>query len=167
MAKESKHVAKFRASHLKASEAIKAFDDGYIGEAMGSGSKRQYNGSLIVTNERVAFYRKGIFGEVLETIPLKSITSIERKSLLGHRTIGIHTSHDALVFKTFNKDGEAKLIDAIEAGRNSSSASASNDAQTKQESPLEQLKKLGELKDSGVITDEEFSIKKAELLEKI
>jgi hypothetical protein len=165
MSKESKHVAKFRASHLKTGEAIKAFDDGYIGEAMGSGSKRQYNGSLIVTNERVAFYRKGLLGEVLETIPLKSITSIERKSLLGHRTIGIHTSHDALVFKTFNKDGETTLIDAIEDGRHSSNAN--NVTQAKQESPLEQLKRLGELKEAGVITDEEFSSKKAELLEKI
>jgi hypothetical protein len=165
MAKESKHVAKFRAAHLKTGEAIKAFDDGYIGEAMGTGSKRQYNGSLIVTNERVAFYRKGLLGEVLETIPLKSITSIERKSLLGHRTIGIHTSHDALVFKTFNKDGETKLIDAIEDGRHSSSANTAT--QAKQESPLDQLKRLGELKEAGVITDEEFSSKKSELLEKI
>ncbi len=54
---------------------------------MGSGKDAQQTGALIVTNVRVAFYRKGILGEVLENIPLKAITSIERKSLLGHRTI--------------------------------------------------------------------------------
>ena len=39
--------------------------------------------------------------------------------------------------------------------------------QQPQEDPLTQLKKLAELKEIGVISDEEFNIKKAELLTKI
>ncbi|WP_318464765.1 PH domain-containing protein [Photobacterium leiognathi] len=84
MTKESKHVTKFREKHLKPNESVIAWGDGYIGEMMGSGDKTQHNGVLIVTETLVAFYRKGFIGEVLETIPLKSITSIERKSTLGH-----------------------------------------------------------------------------------
>ena len=33
--------------------------------------------------------------------------------------------------------------------------------------PLEQLKKLNSLKDAGIISDEEFNAKKAELLSKV
>src|SRR5690606_12088145 len=108
---------------------------------------------------RVIFYRKGIMGEVLETIPLKSITSVERKSLLGHRVIRLHTSHDHLEFKTFEKEGEAKLIEAIEAGR--SDAGNYYSTSTVQESdPMEKLKKLAELKAEGILTQEEFDAKK-------
>jgi len=164
MADESKHVIKFKESHINAGEKIIAWGIGYIGEMMGKGDKTQYNGVLIVTGERVVFYRKGILGEFLETIPLKRITSIERKSVIGHRTIRIHTSHDQLEFKTFKKDKEIELINAIESGRkidNKVIPSPSN------ENPLDILKKLSELKDSGIITEEEFQNKKAEILTKI
>ena len=115
--KESKHVAAFRTKHAKANEQIKAWAEGYIGKMMGKGNDTQHNGVLIVTGERVIFYRKGFFGEVIETIPLKNITSMERKSLLGHRTIRIHTSHDALEFKLFDQSAERLIVDSIEAGR--------------------------------------------------
>ncbi|MEZ8483068.1 SHOCT domain-containing protein [Vibrio splendidus] len=163
MTKESKHVAKFREKHLKPNESVIAWADGYIGEIMGSGDKAQHNGSLVVTETLVAFYRKGFIGEVLETIPLKSITSIERKSTLGHRSIRMHTSHDDLNFKGMGKDDELKIIESIEAGRDAKSESPSQAP----ESNIDKIKKLAELKDSGVLTLEEFESKKAELLSNI
>jgi hypothetical protein len=159
---EPKHVAVFRQKHMNPDEEIVVWGDGYIGEMMGSGKDTQHNGVLIVTRSRVAFYRKGMLGEVLETIPLKSITSIERKSLMGHCTIRIHTSHDALSFKTFQGPKEQELVDAIEQGRGNAIVS-----QPASDSPLDALRKLAELKDAGVITEAEFQIKKAELLAKI
>jgi hypothetical protein len=158
---EPKHVSQFKKKHISPGENVIAWGEGYIGEMMGSGKDRQHNGALIVTDHRVAFYRKGVLGEVLETIPLKSVTSIERKSLLGHYTISIHTTHDALTFKTFQKPKEQELVNAIEQGRNHGTQ------QIVSSSPLESLKKLGELRDAGVLTDAEFQVKKAELLAKI
>lgn len=166
MSNESKHVIKFRKAHLRPSESIVAWGDGYVGEMMGSGSKTQHNGALIVTNERVAFYRKGILGEILETIPLERITSIERQSMMGHRTIRMHTSHDQLEFKTFEKDKEQQLTDAIEAGRENSSSKTQQQI-SQEPDPMVALKKLGELKELGVITEEEFQEKKAVLLAKL
>ena len=162
MAKESKHVRAFSQNHLKPGESIVCSANGYIGEMMGSGDKTQRNGVLLVTCERVAFYRKGLLGEVLETIPLKNITSIERKSLLGHRTINMHTSHDSLEFKMSDKEAEQRLVDAIEAGRATGAAPAQATGDH-----LETLKKLAELKDAGVISEEEFETKKADLLSKV
>lgn len=167
MASESKHVRKFKARHANDGENVIAWADGYIGEMMGQGDKRQHNGSMVVTETRVAFYRSGLIGEVLETIPLKSLTSVERKSALGHRVIRLHTSHDDLEFKTFSKEGEAALVAAIEAGRSSSAPPPSSEAPATPPSSddnLEKIKKLAELRDSGVLTDEEFNEKKQQLL---
>ena len=60
MSKESKHVAAFRARQLKHGEQAVAWVEGYIGEMMGSGKDAQHNGALVVTDQRVAFYRKGV-----------------------------------------------------------------------------------------------------------
>lgn len=157
--KESKHVVAFRKRHLKQGENIVAWGKGYIGEMMGKGDDAQENGVLLISGERVAFYRKGLLGEVIETIPLKAITSIERKSLLGHRTIRIHTSHDALEFKTFDKATEQALVQAIENGRSSTAANPPQATNS-----LEMLHKLAELRAAGVITEDEFQSKKAALL---
>lgn len=167
MSVESKHVAKFRTAHLQQGESIVGWGDGYIGDMMGKGKKTQHNGSLIVTGSRVAFYRKGMFGEVLETIPLKSITSIERKSFMGHRSICIHTSHDSLEFKGFKKDKEQSLIDGIESGRGTDNTVPKTIAPTESGDAMAALSKLAELKNAGVLTEEEFATKKAELLAKI
>ncbi len=156
---------KFRESHLKPSETIIIWAEGYIGDMMGSGDKTLYNGVLIVTNERVAFYRKGLLGEVVETIPLKQITSIERKSMMGHRTICLHTSHDQLEFKTFEKK-EQKLFDAIESGRENSTSKVESISIDKNDL-MDTLKKLAELKELGIISNEEFQSKKSDLLTKL
>ncbi|RPE03098.1 hypothetical protein BBB56_06790 [Candidatus Pantoea deserta] len=167
--KSNKHVEKFTSSHLQANESVVSWAEGYIGNVMGSGKDRQYNGVLIVTDVRVAFYRKGFLGEVLENIPLKAITAIERKSMLGHRSVRIHTSHDALEFKTFSKEGETALINAIEAGRGLQKSSSEGEkvVAVEKNDPFEQLKKLSELKEAGILSEEEFMVKKQEIMQKI
>lgn len=162
MSKESKHVTKFKERHADANETVIASADGYIGNTMGKGADAQHNGSLIVTESRVVFYRKGLFGEVIETMPLKNLTSVERKSTLGFRVIRLHTSHDDLEFKTFSKEGEAAVIAAIEAGRHETKTTA-----PAADSNLDKLKKLAELKEMGVLTDIEFEQKKQQLLAEI
>jgi Bacterial PH domain/Short C-terminal domain len=155
----SKHVEAFKQKHLKSGEVIVATGEGYIGEMMGQGKNRQHNGVLLVSGERVVFYRKGLFGEVLESIPLKSITSIERKSLFGHRTIRLHTSHDQLEFKTISKAQEDSLTQAIESGR------TADNTKTHTTVPAsDALVQLAALRDAGIVTESEFIAKKAELL---
>jgi hypothetical protein len=166
MSAESKHVTAFRQKHLKPGEAIQAWVEGYIGEMMGTGKNTQHNGALVVTNARVAFYRKGLLGEVLEAIPLPKLTSVERKSLLGHNTLRLHTSHDDLTFKAFDKARLEVAIEAIEKGRDDTTT-ASNASTLASSDPLEQIKKLGQLRDAGVLTPEEFEAKKRDLLARL
>ena len=104
METESEHVDKFEKLHLKSNEKIEIFVNGYIGNHLGSGDETHYTGSLIVTDERVAFFHEGEFGDIFKTVSLTSITDIQRKSFLGHRTIKINTHNNSLTFKTFSRD---------------------------------------------------------------
>ncbi|WP_434357353.1 PH domain-containing protein [Parasalinivibrio latis] len=166
--KDSKHVIKFKERHLQSGETVLAWADGYIGEMMGKGKDTQHNGSLLVTESRVVFYRKGILGEVLETIPLKSITSIERQSTLGLRTLRLHASHDDLTFKTFaDKEQEHALIDAIEAGRQADAKIPAINQPNASDDAFDKIKKLAELKEAGVLSESEFQEKKEKLLAEI
>lgn len=162
----NKHTQAFMAKHAKSGESVIAEAEGYIGQMMGRGKDAQHNGVLVVTAQRVAFYRKGILGEVIETIPLKSITSVERKSMMGHRVLRIHTSHDALEFKTFSAEGEQALVKAIEDGRDGAAAGHGG-TDGGGVSPVQAVRELAALRDAGVISDAEFEAKKAELLARI
>ncbi|MGE8351252.1 MAG: SHOCT domain-containing protein [Pseudomonas protegens] len=100
-------------------------------------------------------------------MPLKGITSIERKSFMGHRSLRLHTSHDALEFKTFKKEKEQALFDAIEEGRHAGAQPDAPAAAPTGGDTMAALTKLGELKAAGVLTEEEFSAKQAELLARL
>lgn len=164
---ETKHVAAFRQSNLKNGETIEFFMEGWIGEMMGKKDKAQHNGTFILTNERAIFYRKGIFGEVLETMPLSKITSVETRSMMGHRVLRLHTSHDELAFKTFETkelfDQVYARLEDIRHGPDTKTAPAA----APPDGPLEQIKKLSELRDVGILSDEEFASKKADLLSRL
>lgn len=166
MGQRDRHFARFADTRLKSGEVIHANLYGWIGEIFtgpGKGSETQKNGQLIVTNERVCFYRKGFFGEVFETIPLSKITSVETRSVLGFRQIVIHTSHDELKFKTFEgKRDFEDVYEALEQLRHPPLAVTA--PKPTEQTILDQIAKLGDLKNAGVLTDEEFAAKKTVLL---
>lgn len=172
MSREPKHVVKFKELHLKQNEKVIAWSEGYIGNVMGNGSGTQHNGVLLVTPERVVFYRKGIMGEVIESVPLKNINSLERQSGLMKHTIFIYSSGNKIEFKSLSKADNEKLVSEIEkAQENSGSAPAKPVASAEPAEPkedaYEQLKKLGELKELGILSEQEFNEKKAVLMQRI
>ena len=161
---DSSHVKAYRSKYLPKEDDIQASADGYIGKMMGEGKDKQHNGALIVTRKLVVFYRKGFFGEVNQSIPLDKVTSIEQSSMLGFKSIRIHTSHDDLAFTTTQGDKYPTLVAAIDAGRASKPSPSLGGPS---ESPLDALRKLGELRSAGVVSDAEFEEKKRHLLGKL
>lgn len=166
---DNKHIVAFRTAKLKPGENVEFHLEGWIGDMMGKGKDAQRNGQFILTDQRVCFFRKGILGEAFETIPLSRITSVECLSRLGYRVMRLHTSHDELAFKTFEaKELFDQVYDRLEAIRHGDAqiaerttpASGTNDI-------TDQLRKLAELRDLGILTEEEFSAKKAELLARL
>jgi hypothetical protein len=166
--KENKHVVYFKNGKLKQGEQVELHLEGWIGEMMGKGKDTQRNGQLVVTNERVCFFRKGMLGEVLETIPLSKITSIETLSRLGYRVIRLHTSHDELAFKTFeSKELFDKVHDRIEELRHKPIQTMMSSPRGASDDIYEKIRKLNELSEAGILTKEEYEAKKTSLLAQI
>lgn len=155
---EPADLRKFRQHKLQDGETVLGWCEGYIGSIMGSGDDKQYNGVLVVTDQRVAFYYKGWFSEVFEQIPLGRVTAAEQRTVMGHHTVTLHTSGSSLEFKTFDRARRDGVLAHIEQQRAGAGLGPG---------PLDQLKKLDELRQAGILTDEEFAAKKAQLLDRL
>lgn len=147
MLEETKHVKKFRENHLKDGETIIAWSEGYI---VGKGDDKQHNGVLIITETLAAFYRKNLFSEVFESIPLKNITSIERKSLMLMQTIHLHSGHASHSDLTFNSPIMKKVIDAIDAGRQTQTTPTAQTAPITPITPISTITKKKPIKKKSV-----------------
>lgn len=162
----NKHTRYFQEKKIGEDETIEVSFEGWIGDVMGSGDKTQHNGAIVLTNKRICFIRKGLLGEVFETIPISKITSVETRSRMGWRSLNVHTSHDNLEFKTFQEKADFEsLYDALERLREGNHTP--NKPAAAEGDPIELIKRLASLKELGAITDEEFEQKKAALLSQI
>ncbi|PWG61786.1 SHOCT domain-containing protein [Spiribacter halobius] len=163
-----KHLANFRRRHRNPGEQIRTWAPGYIGKMFGSGKDWQHNGVLIVTDQRVIFHRRGLLGEVLETMPLARISSVEQLTFAGHRVLRLHTSNDSLEFKSFDAGRVRSVARAVEAARGNiqpppqPQPTATNP--TSATPAAERLRQLDELHHQGLISAEEHQAKRAEIL---
>ena len=148
-------------------ETVEAQLDGWLDKPSGQDGVIKHNGQFVLTNKRACFYSKAPFEEIFETIPLSKITSVETSSLMGYRVLRLHTAHDDLEFKTLEpKVLFDKLLAHLERLRNEPTR-GSVDLTMSAESITDQIKKLGELRDAGFLTNDEFNAKKAELLARL
>ena len=113
---------------------------------------------LTVTNKRV--YGATKFGKRVD-LPLDSVSAVSMSSFKG---IAIGTSSGRIVFKGIgNRDEIYEAVNKLIIERQEKASAASS----KQETPLgglDELKKVKELLDAGIITQEEFDAKKKQLL---
>jgi hypothetical protein len=131
---------------------------------MGGDSVR--TGSLIATDRRLVFYAKKLGGYELESFPYSNISSFEQgKNLMGHN-VTFFASGNKIHMKWIKTDKElAQLTEVVKAAMSSAdSTTGSVVSIPTQPDVMEQLRKLGDLRAAGVLTDEEFSAKKADLL---
>lgn len=168
MSKLDKLVDLARA-HLEPGEAIRAAVLGtYETKIMGSDTVRA--GILLATDRRVVFYAKKFTGYDLESFPYGNISSFEQgKNMMGHN-ITFYASGNRVHVKWIPTDNNlAALTDLVKAAMNAShrTAPASAPSAPAQPDVMSQLRQLGELRDAGVVTQEEFDAKKAELLSRL
>ena len=171
-AQNSKDYKSFVQNVLKKDETVLDVIFGFIGEMMGEGKDRQHNGVLICTNQRVVFYSKGLFSEVNRSIPLDKVSSIDLDKGLLLRSIKIHTSNDDIYVRSSLKIEELqrfqKNIEEVRDAKNSNSEeNLQNNNSPAEDDPITKIKKLSELKEQGIINDEEFDQKKKELMDQI
>ncbi|WP_336717401.1 PH domain-containing protein [Chryseobacterium mucoviscidosis] len=127
-------------------------------------------GILLVTPKRIISVSKAMFSpakvneflndNILEVSFVKNFVS---------PNIRIHTKEKTVEFESFfNKDYAEDFYHFISEIYNKEVSKASSPEQnTVSESVLEQLEKLGQLRENGILTEEEFTSQKKKLLEKL
>ena len=123
-------------------------------------------GILVSTNRRLVFIDKGLlYGLKVEDFPLDKITSIQYETGILMGKIKIHTSGNIAEIDNIEKASTRNFSEFV---RNKlSQPTKTTDTNNSQPDILTQIEKLGKLKDSGIITEDEFIEQKKKLLEKL
>jgi len=163
--KNTKSEVKELPNILQADEELRGLLDGMLKRVNG----KDLNGAglVIATNMRIIFFRKSIIGTVSkEDIPLRMITSSAyRKGLMMSAIAIITANNEAVVDYCENKEAERFNAIVHELLNEQRTVSQKNvQTQQPQTTNFEQLEKLFELKQKGIITEEEFNQQKAKLL---
>lgn len=126
--------------------------------------KQKLPGVFFVTNKRVLFCSKTGLSETMETFALSEIKSVNSSgnSLTGGH-ISVHTMTKTLdILVTYKKKVMQEIVDMINKVvydyNNSTNEAGSNNN-------LQQIEKLYELYEKGILSKEEFETKKKKLLE--
>ncbi len=126
--------------------------------------KNKTAGIFLITSKRLLHCSKILFNSKVEQIMMENINNVESKGGLIFAVLRIQSITNVMEIDLPNKD-------VIEVSRLiSETIQKSKQPATTQSTlidPIEKIKQLGELKDKGVLTEEEFIKKKEELLSKI
>lgn len=140
-------------------------------EIVGTGSTAQYGktpGLLVATNKRLIYVSKVLLNVTVEEFYYNKISNIQYTSDIMFGQVEIYLSGSWCKFHNLNIKNGKQMADFIKQQINSV-----NDVQTtmqtttiiNQADPMEQLEKLSTLKEKGIITEEEFNVKKKQLLD--
>jgi hypothetical protein len=148
-----------------------------------------FNQMVVGTDRRIVVLKKGLmagatFGHKLSSWEYRNVTGIQLDTRASSGILIIHAGGEEPIKSSYWASGKGSAQEAPNAITFASKPDADAqagvaqlrkrvaDAHAPQQStvapdPVEQLRKLGELRDSGVITPEEFESKKRDLLDRI
>ena len=135
----------------------------YETKIMGSDSVR--NGVFLVTEKRVVFFGKKLMGYDMESFPLSKVSAIEMSKGLMGKSIAMKMSGNDAKMKWIQKGNPEGVVNYVR--ENMGEKVAAPVASTGSDDIPAQIQKLASLKDAGILTEEEFATKKAELLAKM
>ena len=150
--------------HLDAGETIQQICYGVFKIKM-LGHDSANNGIFLVTEKRAMLFGKKLFGYDMESFPLSKVTAIEMSKGMWGKKIALKMSGNSAEMTTIFEGDPDALVKYIREHMGEMAAPAS--APSPAEDIPAQIQKLAALKDQGILTEEEFSAKKAELLAKM
>lgn len=125
--------------------------------------KTRDNGVLIVTDQRLLFVHARGFSTATEEIPLANISGVvDRKGL---STGGIVITGAGGITTSFRSITKARVTPVMEAIRSHLARPSAGAGDGPTASAADEIKKLAELRDAGILTEEEFAAKKRHLLD--
>ncbi|WP_028777383.1 PH domain-containing protein [Shimazuella kribbensis] len=133
------------------------------------------NGVLVATDRRLIFIKKGIFSLEVKYFQYDEISYMQEFPGLITGEIVIYSGEDKMKVTNLDNDIFPIFLDRVVNYINKRLESkATNDQIASQDQPekdedrtemvIRQLKELGELKDLGILTEEEFQSEKAKIL---
>ena len=159
--------------HLQPGEQVRAAVMGtYETKILGSDSVRA--GVMLATDQRIVFYAKKLGGYDLESFTYGNISSFEQsKSMMGHQIsffasgnkVNLKWISDLPAVEKFTQVFKSRIGSTVPdlAAAHAPAPSAASDS----DAVFDQLRQLGQLRDTGIVTTEEFEAKKAELLARL
>lgn len=135
-------------------------------EKMVQGFYEKGNGILVATNKRLIFVDKGlIYGLRVEDFPYEKISSIQYETGMLMGKIIIFASGNKAEIKQVVKAQAKNFGDYVRARISKVQEHVGIEKQnTNNDDMTSQLEKLAELKEKGILTEEEFSAKKKSIL---
>ncbi len=137
--------------------------------ARGDYGKR--TGLLILTDQRLIFFNDGWTGSSHEDFSLSAVGSVGYSGGMLTGKLKIHASGNAVDIENVRKEDAKRLAEAARKAIVAAKGGGGNGAQASTQDapvdPIEQIRRLGELKEVGVLTEAEFESKKSALLEQI
>lgn len=165
-------TANWRLKHFKVVESqLKDDEDvlvAFIGLKNYEGlTKHESHWGYAITNKRIIIGQKGLIGEKVDVISLRDLNDISFKKGLALGVLTIDTIKerfnvglDKMSATSIHELVTNALMDLKEEMHQSSQPVQ----QAKADDPYEEVKKLKELLDMGIITGEEFDLKKKNIL---
>ncbi|AZA76799.1 DUF4428 domain-containing protein [Chryseobacterium sp. G0186] len=158
---------------VKKLPAVLGNDEGIIAIAEGKYVNNNLDGILVSTEQRVIFTDKVPLGEVAENeFPLHKIVSIQHSYGLISSELKIFTNEGIKAeFKLQNRNAAKTFYEAIQnyiySPQNRLNQQGQQSIKEDAEAVFDKLEKLGELKENGILTSEEFEEQKKKLLDKL
>ena len=127
-------------------------------------------GIVALTDQRLLFVFNGVMSKAQEDFPLRLITSVQTKSGLVNGDLRVTVAGRLSTISNVVKGDLGPLAAAVREGmaatQHEPAAPAAPAAATNPD-PYEALTKLAQLRDAGVLSDEEFAAKKQEILARL
>lgn len=120
-------------------------------------------GLLALTDRRLLFFHRGRLSQTIEDFPIGRITSVQWHAGVLSGTITVYASGTKAEITNVHKDDGRELTERLRdrlVRLRPTPSPAVDDV-------VEQIRRLGELRDAGLLTEEEFAGKKAELLRRL
>lgn len=168
MTNSDKQLERFSTTKLRQNEKI--IDSLKAWEVTGKkNSLPSARGRLVLTNQRVCFYKKALLGERLDSINLEQLKSYETSQILKAKTINLNGHMNKISVQSWTDDETMETFSAhLDIGLAEHQTGQSPNVQPAvAASPLETIKKLAELRDANMISTQEFEAKKSELLSQV
>jgi hypothetical protein len=126
---------------------------------------------LVLSDQRLLFLREGRIRNTVEEVPIRALTSVGSRRRLGNGALLVTVAGNAEVWPMTSGTHSERVSEAIRqvmrqhvVAVTQAASSEPLTAPAPMADPIAQLQKLGELRDAGILTDEEFAAKKASIL---